>query len=384
MSLDFAKHDRWLRSFSSKVLRRIRAAGVRAVEFEDIYQETTVGWCLARDGFDPSRGVPFEPFMFNGVKNHINRWVEKQIGFALMTPVSLDNADMTEGDSEIHEVIPDKTESIENVIARESNWRFVLGRVSERAQMFLKLLRDPPQQLVDAHAKILVRASYGRERGITTFCPKEITERLIFDLMEVGVTERKRIKEEIAAAITKMEKISEKVTKPEILGAPGCYGSALTYSENHIECKSCEFASSCSVLSLDRRNKLRESLGIKIKSEKKKTPQAVVSAPRPALTMTTPKSVLDIVERINKSKIRVGELLRSGVNPFPSDPKFLAVACLMLIKLGTVTRPLIAKGIERKLGVSEKMASSLALAAIMTLKEIGVIDESNGNYTIRR
>lgn len=180
-----------IRRAAPRFLRRAHAAGARSVQIEDVVSELNVAWCIARDKFDPSLGVPFLAYLSRGMQNHVNRWIDEQIGHVGFD-LDADNFGESEKAS-MHEALADSTPTPDLVVEDQSMLDFVLSMVSPDTRRFIELLLNPPAflfQEVDAGRE---RAAFARERGITTASPKGITGDLIFNLMGLERPCRNRI-----------------------------------------------------------------------------------------------------------------------------------------------------------------------------------------------
>lgn len=171
---------------------------------------------------------------------------------------------------------------------------------------------------------------------------------------------------------------------PEV-AAPGCYGSALTYSADGPECRSCMFAATCKPLSLERRTALRAKLGI---PDRAPVPAKVRTQPASdgaSLMSTLPKKVGEAVQRIERMGVKVTEALRQGVNPFTTKPAFLRLTCHLLLRMPDgFDRQSLKHGLMRKLDWSEGTASSHAAQAFQILVALGAAEEINGKLTMKR
>jgi hypothetical protein len=202
----FEDFEKIIRSFGRRVRRRFVAAGGRVLDQEDIDNELVIAFCLARDAWKPDRGVPFEPFLRLGMRQQINRWLDKQIEHSIVASESLDR-DIGTGDVDGRmpmrtvgdQIAADGPDAEEALIEKTTRQRIVDG-LSPRARLFVDLLIDPPAEFTAQIAAIQARARYARERGIAGFAPKTATAALIFDLMDAPSSERSAIYAEIRNA----------------------------------------------------------------------------------------------------------------------------------------------------------------------------------------
>ena len=198
-------NHRYIRWFASKALQRAMAAGIRGIQLDDFVQEATIAWLIACKHFDPTRGVPFIPYLKLGMQRHINRWLSDELGEAAMTPKSLDVTVGENGTTELGDLIADTSAiSADELVIRKDVRARVLGLLSPRARRYLELLESPPPELLEEMNAILAKARLGRAMGLTRFEPVRVSSDLIFKLMGAPNHERQRIHREIEAAIQKV------------------------------------------------------------------------------------------------------------------------------------------------------------------------------------
>lgn len=206
-STAYEVNKRLIDSFAWKVVRRMHAAGARAVDIADIQQELAIVWIKAVERWNPEQGVPFGAFLTNGMKHHVNRWASREVGASQFAPYSLDTMQTSTEDEQqgLHEVVADDTENPEET-CHYKMMRAEIGRyLSPMADLFIRMLEEPPKELVDVFRAKQAKAAYARSRGIPCFEYRTISESLVFDLMGVGPYERKLIRQEIKKAVDRVK-----------------------------------------------------------------------------------------------------------------------------------------------------------------------------------
>lgn len=203
----FEANKRYIDVFAWKVVRRMHAAGARGLDVADIQQELAIAWMKAVEKWNPELGVPFGAYLHTGMRLHINRWAKVEIGASQFAPFSIDSAATSTDDEQqgLHEVIADTSQTPEEA-CHYKMMRAEVGRyLSPVADLFLKMLEDPPQELVDIFRAKQAKAKYARERGISCFEYRSITEALVFDLLGLGSFERTRVRAEIKKAVARVK-----------------------------------------------------------------------------------------------------------------------------------------------------------------------------------
>lgn len=167
--------------------------------------------------------------------------------------------------------------------------------------------------------------------------------------------------------------------------APGCYGSALAFDGESPVCQSCKFAQTCKVLHMENLAELRNRMGVKSKrANAKPVVQQPTSAPA---ALTVPKKVQEIVDKLERAKIRVTEGFAEGRNPFMAlqGANFLKIAGHLLLKMDRpLDRQTLSFAYQQKLDFTEGTADSHARMAMQALIHIGAVHNIDGLIALRR
>ena len=157
------------------------------------------------------------------------------------------------------------------------------------------------------------------------------------------------------------------VTCPDVKGAPGCFGSALTFKAKAPECISCEFNIGCAPASAMRAAMLAEKFGL---------PQKPVKAPAARVRY-----------KIEKLGIDVRGVISDGENPFTgamTGMMFMALATHLLLRCPIgIERKMLVEAYQKKFSWSEGTAISHALQAFQAFCALGVASEQNGRLKLR-
>ena len=165
--------------------------------------------------------------------------------------------------------------------------------------------------------------------------------------------------------------------------SPGCFGSALAFREDIPVCLSCNFREQCKPIHIDNLAKLREHYGIKVAVPRIKRAPVVVSTDESLLRL--PKKVRELVERIDRSSIRITENLMKGLNPFETEFPFMRVACHLLLRLDRpINQKLLSAAFMKKMNWLEGTADSHARMAIYILVHVGAVDHIDGQISLRK
>lgn len=193
---------RLVRSFAGRVARRINSMTHDRRDIDDIEQECWVAWCLANKAYNPESGVPFGAYLMNGMKLHMNRYVEKNIGRRTdeVFAVSLDqsvNPNDDQGEDLLGEMIAAEIDS--PLVALEEADQFVLvcKLLTPRARQFVEILYRQPEAMLAEVRALGARSELGHTQGITVPFSNRLTSSMVFKLMGVTSAERTSILREI-------------------------------------------------------------------------------------------------------------------------------------------------------------------------------------------
>lgn len=203
-----------IRSFSRRVLRRVTAAG-SVISLDDIISECSIAWCQARDSWSETAGVPFLAYLRIGMRNHINRWVDKELREHNGSHLEFDAPSGDDGTGSFHDYFADRgAELPDDILELNDRRKKQLARLSPRARQFVELIESPPKALVDILRALKARQEFAIERGIEPSpVPKRILMTLVFRFMGASPREQTQINEELEAkfklkdAFAKMDRI---------------------------------------------------------------------------------------------------------------------------------------------------------------------------------
>jgi hypothetical protein len=201
-----------IKAFAFRVEKRLRSAGDHVTTRDDIEQELWIAWCLARDAYNAESGVPFMAYLRNGMRLHINRWVEKHVDrrHDEVCGLRLDKtSDAANGETdELYDVIASDEELPDVQIERKCQMAFILGKLSPRAQAFVTLLETQPPELLAEVRRVEQRVEFARQRGIATHFCYRLTAAMVFDLMGADRAERRKINSELSRLAEKVQRVA--------------------------------------------------------------------------------------------------------------------------------------------------------------------------------
>lgn len=207
MLIEPALSERSISTFASKVMRRLSGAGDNGRSFglDDIKQELRIAWIKASQTYNAEIGVPFQAYLVNGMKQHVNRLLEKHINrrHDEVISISLDQPiDKGDGDGKtsIHSFIASDDDAPGLEYENHEHFEYVSEKLSPRAKLFLTLLYRQPAELLEQVVCLRKKTDFGKHHlGITLPTTDRLATWMVFDLMDAPHSERGRIVSEIRA-----------------------------------------------------------------------------------------------------------------------------------------------------------------------------------------
>lgn len=198
-NFDRKESAKQIKAFAFKVQRRLQSAGAASHSLEDVEQELWIAWCLACESYDPKFGASFKTYLHRGMQLHINRYVLKNVTrrHDEVIAQSLDAEIGEDGGSTLQDVIASDDPLPCEAIERESSFALAMKRMSPRARQFITILKDQPAEILEETRKLEEKALYAKSIGHKMPVSHRLTASMIFDLMDAGRVERKKITDEL-------------------------------------------------------------------------------------------------------------------------------------------------------------------------------------------
>lgn len=202
--LDLKRYERLIFKHSHQTMRRLLAAGAKSVTLEDVAQEYRIAWFAASRNYDPGRGVPWMPYLINGLRQVAHEIVRKYTFKLQEERFALSIWDAKEGDEgamngALESTIAGPTVDPVDEIYRKEMLPAILEKLSPRARIFVRLLSDPPEEIYAGVLHMRAKAKHAQQMGLRTAITMTVTASMIFDLMDAGRRERLQIIRELKA-----------------------------------------------------------------------------------------------------------------------------------------------------------------------------------------
>lgn len=190
-------------SVSRKGFARLTAAKV-GIDYEDVFQEMSMVFLKAYQGFDESRGFKFSTYYYMAAYNRLNAWATDMIDERIKHGVvSIDELNEAGGEemSLSETLLVDDTTPEDNVRAMQL-LTHIKNKLSPLAGLILQWSIEPPPEVVQQIQAAQMNADYGRSRGLNSRCMAKPSPRYIAGFIrmisDVSAYEAERALKEIA------------------------------------------------------------------------------------------------------------------------------------------------------------------------------------------
>lgn len=190
-------------SVSRKGFARLTAAKV-GIDYEDVFQEMSMVFLKAYQGFDESRGFKFSTYFYMAAYNRLNAWAADMIDERVKHGVvSIDELNETSGeDLSLSETLLVDDTTPEDYVRAMQLLTHIKNKLSPLAGLILQWSIEPPPEVVQQIQAAQMNADYGRSRGLNSRCMAKPSVRYIAGFIrmisDVSAYEAERALKEIA------------------------------------------------------------------------------------------------------------------------------------------------------------------------------------------
>lgn len=178
--IEFDTYEKLIKKTAWKCFKRLDANGV-VIDFEDVYQELVVTFCMAKDGFDASKGYKFSTYLVTSMYRQFNRFAEPLIqGRSLISSVEELEAFSAGDDGDapsMYELVDSNEPTPEDIYASKKDRMATLRGLSNDTKRVVRSLIDPSDLLLEAYEAKKAQVNHGIELGIKTM---QINEDITF------------------------------------------------------------------------------------------------------------------------------------------------------------------------------------------------------------
>lgn len=201
----FEKNKGLVHDVSNRGYRRVVSLNV-GLEYEDVFQEMSMAFLKAYEGFDESKGYKFTTYYYMAAFNHLNTWIKKTASDRIQHgTVSIEELNSRgDEDNNIADLIMVERLTPEHCAQYGQFVEHISESLSPLASWILEWTLSPPPELLDQVSKARAQAEYGRSLGIDTKCVINMSPRYVgsFILMLAQIP-----KAHIAEAINELSRL---------------------------------------------------------------------------------------------------------------------------------------------------------------------------------
>lgn len=198
MIIDHAEAQKAINQFAGKLMRRWGAGGAPYHLIEDIKQELWIALINAQSSYDETKGAAFKTYFYGAMQWHMRTWARENIHTRQQEifAKSLDAQISEDGDT-FAQIIPSADPAPEDIVIEENLWEAAMRLLKPQTRIFMELLRNPPDALLNEVRAIQARSNFAKSRGITSPFANRVTSRMVFDLLQINPAGRTQIFNEI-------------------------------------------------------------------------------------------------------------------------------------------------------------------------------------------
>lgn len=165
----YEKNKGLVHAVSRKGYARLQSAGV-GLDYEDVFQEMSIVFLKAYEGFDASKGFKFTTYYYMAAFNKLNNWAQKQISerltYGVLSVEEMD--DRAGGDSDVENVMMVDPSSPESYYKCKEFLIHVSKTLSPLVGLILNWTLTPPPELLEQLRMAEYHAEFGRSIGISS------------------------------------------------------------------------------------------------------------------------------------------------------------------------------------------------------------------------
>lgn len=167
---------------SRKGFARFSGLGV-SMDYEDIFQEMSVIFLKAYEGFDDSKGFKFTTYFYMSAFNRINSWLQKladeRVVHGVVSIEELNARSGGDGENNLSDLLMIDRATPETYCQLNQFITHADKSLSPLASLILSWCLSPPPELLEQLRKAEVHAEYGRKLGFETRCMSKLTPRYV-------------------------------------------------------------------------------------------------------------------------------------------------------------------------------------------------------------
>lgn len=198
--IHFSAYEKLISQTAWKCFQRLNSAGV-VIEYQDVMQELSVTFCLAKDKFDATKGYKFSTYLVRAMYNQFNRFAEPLIeGRNLIA--SVEELEEYHGGSEddigLYEAVSNNDPSPEELVLNHIEVKAKLRGLSNNSKRAVRELIQPSELLIEAYEAKRAQREHGMSLGVKKReVPEDMPLSFILNHQKLGKAARDNVRAEI-------------------------------------------------------------------------------------------------------------------------------------------------------------------------------------------
>jgi len=177
---------------TKKGFARLQKAGV-AMDYEDVFQEMSVVFVKACEGFQADKGFKFSTYFFIAAQNKLASWTKKIIEERLVHKVvSIEEMNHNHGGEELdlESILPGDRTTPEDIASAKQCVADLAKSLSPVAAQIIEWMVEPPQALLDEFNRLEAHAAFARSIGFEQRFSAQLSPRYVGQfLVLLGVSD---------------------------------------------------------------------------------------------------------------------------------------------------------------------------------------------------
>lgn len=169
---------------SRKGYTRLLAARV-TIDYEDVFQEMSIVFLKAYNGFDASKGFKFSTYFFMAAFNRLNTWAQNLIDDRMRYSSIDDMNSKGEEEMDLESVLWQDHDTPEGHYAVKQMIGHIANCLSPLAALIFSWSMSPPPELTVEIRKAQLNAEFGRSLGYNTRCMAQLSPRYVANFVRM-------------------------------------------------------------------------------------------------------------------------------------------------------------------------------------------------------
>lgn len=166
--------------------KRLVSANV-GIDYEDVFQEMSLVFVKAMNGFDESKGFKFSTYFFMAAYHRLNAWagdiIEERLKHGVVSIEELSESNHEE--FSLDEILLADHDTPEAHYRVKQLLEHIVRSLSPLAGLILTWSIAPPPEIMDAVRKAQLQAEFARSKGYDARCMVKVSPRYVANFLQM-------------------------------------------------------------------------------------------------------------------------------------------------------------------------------------------------------